>query len=101
MGLAVHPLKDQQVGLPVPNLLALTGLGRTLGDRSLQRDLQAAGLAAIEATPRSDRLRPARGAGRRRDAGEEACQHLGHMLAQADIADEFALALALALAVAK
>ena len=44
-------LEDQQVRLPVPDGLALTDLGRPLGDGPLGRDLEAARLAAEAAAP--------------------------------------------------
>src|SRR5215207_5681776 len=51
VGLAVGAAEDQQVGLPVPDGVALTDLGRALGDGPLGRDLEAARLAAEAATP--------------------------------------------------
>jgi hypothetical protein len=51
IGVAVHPLEDQQVGLPVPDGMTLTDLGRALGDGPLGRDLEAARLAAEAAAP--------------------------------------------------
>ena len=50
VALAVGSPEDQQVRLPVPDGMALTDLGRPLGDRPLGRDLEAARLAA-EALP--------------------------------------------------
>jgi hypothetical protein len=55
IGVAVHPLEDQQVGLPVPDALALTDLGRPVADGPLGRDLEAAGFAAEAATPQPSR----------------------------------------------
>ena len=51
VGLAVGAAEDQQVRLPVPDGLALTDLGRPLGDGPLGRDLEAAGLAAEASAP--------------------------------------------------
>src|SRR5215208_5266147 len=51
IGVAVHPLEDQQVRLPVPDGMALTDLGRALGDGPLGRDLEAARLTAEAAAP--------------------------------------------------
>ena len=51
VGLAVHPLEDQEVGLPVPDGVALADLGRALGDGPLGRDREAARLAAEAAAP--------------------------------------------------
>ena len=51
VGLAVCAAEDQQVGFPVPDLLAPVDLGRTLGDRPCQRDFRTTGLAAKAATP--------------------------------------------------
>ena len=65
VGLAVGAAKDQQIGFPVPELPALADLGGSLRDHPCLQDLRAARLVAIEATPRSDRWRPTRLAGRR------------------------------------
>ena len=51
IGVAVNAAEDQQVGLPVPDGMALTDLGRALGDGPLGRDLEAARLAAEAAPP--------------------------------------------------
>lgn len=51
IGLAVGPPEDQQVGLPVPDLLPPADLRGLLGDRPRKRDLEAAGLAAEAAAP--------------------------------------------------
>ncbi len=51
VGLAVGAAEDQQVGLPVPDGMALTDLGRALGDGPLERDLEAARLAAEASAP--------------------------------------------------
>src|SRR5829696_2134904 len=40
VGLAVGAAEDQQVGLPVSEGMALTDLGRALGDGPLERDLE-------------------------------------------------------------
>jgi hypothetical protein len=51
----MHPLKDQQVRLPVPNRLSLSDLGRALGNGPFGRDLEAAGLAAEASAPQPSR----------------------------------------------
>src|SRR3954447_8674637 len=117
IGLAVDALEDQQVGLPMPDLLPLVNPGGPLRDRALERDFGTAGPAA-EATatqvpgPEQVAIEPERAAFRAVDelvdrlvaqarvivgelepAGDlfgrpPARQHLGHVLPQLGILDQ-------------
>src|SRR5215207_752576 len=55
VGLAVGAAEDQQVRLPMTDGLALTDLGRPLGDGPFGRDLEAARLTAEASAPQPSR----------------------------------------------